>query len=49
LLFNDKRFKPFIELSLDASQMDLSQFGLKTKDELIPDICVYQKESLKTD
>jgi Uma2 family endonuclease len=44
LLFNDKRFKPFIELSLDASQVDLSQFGLKTKDELIPDICVYTKK-----
>jgi len=45
LLFNDKRFKPFIELSLDASQIDLMQFGLKTKDELIPDICVYTKKT----
>jgi Uma2 family endonuclease len=44
LLFNDDRFKPFIELSLDASQIDLTQFGLKTKDELIPDICVYVKK-----
>ncbi|OQY54864.1 MAG: hypothetical protein B6247_10000 [Candidatus Parabeggiatoa sp. nov. 2] len=41
LLFNDDRFTPFVELSLDASQIDLSQFGLKTKDELIPDVCVY--------
>jgi Uma2 family endonuclease len=41
LLFNDERFKPFIELSLDASQIDLSRFGLKTKDELVPDVCVY--------
>ncbi len=44
LLFNDKSFKPFIELSLDASQIDLTQFGLKTTDELIPDICVYTKK-----
>jgi Uma2 family endonuclease len=29
------------ELSLDASQIDLSQFGLKTKEELKPDICLY--------
>ena len=40
LLFNDERFKPFIELSLDASQIDLSRFGLKAKDELVPDVCV---------
>ncbi len=44
LLFNDKRFKLFIELSLDASKIDLTQFELKTKDELIPDICVYTKK-----
>jgi len=41
LLFNDKRFTTFVELSLDASPIDLSQFGLKAKDELIPDVCVY--------
>ena len=45
LLFNDEKFKPFIELSLDASQIDLTQFGLKTKDELIPDISVYPKKT----
>ncbi len=42
LLFNDERFTPFVELSLDASQIDLSQFGLKTKAELIPDVCLYE-------
>ena len=41
LLANDERFTPFIELSLDASQMDLTQFGLKIKEEIIPDICLY--------
>jgi Uma2 family endonuclease len=41
LLGNDERFTLFIELSLDATSIDLSQFGLKTKDELIPDICAY--------
>lgn len=44
LLSNDKRFRTLVELSLDASQIDLSQFGLKAKDELIPDICIYDKE-----
>ncbi|EDN69545.1 conserved hypothetical protein [Beggiatoa sp. PS] len=41
LLGSDERFEVMIELSLDASQIDLSQFGLKTKDELVPDIAVY--------
>ena len=41
LLYNDERFTTFVELSLDATSIDLSQFGLKAKDELIPDICVY--------
>ncbi len=42
LLYPDERFRIMVELSLDASQIDLSQFGLKTKDELKPDICLYQ-------
>ena len=42
LLFNDERFTPAVELSLDVSQIDLSQFGLKTKAELKPDISLYQ-------
>jgi Uma2 family endonuclease len=43
LSFGDSdQFTTFTELSLDASQIDLSQFGLKTKDELIPDICLYE-------
>ncbi|EDN66253.1 protein containing DUF820 [Beggiatoa sp. PS] len=29
------------ELSLDVTQIDLNQFGLKSKDELKPDVCVY--------
>lgn len=41
MLFNDTRFTTFVELSLDAATIDLAQFGLKTKDELVPDICVY--------
>ena len=41
LLFNDERFTIMPELSLDASQIDLSPFDIKTKDELIPDISVY--------
>jgi len=42
LLINDERFTPFIELSLDVSQIDLKQFGLKIKEELIPDVCLYE-------
>ncbi|MDM8561423.1 Uma2 family endonuclease [Candidatus Parabeggiatoa sp. HSG14] len=41
LLSNDERFTPFVELSLDVSQTDLTQFGLKIKEEIIPDICLY--------
>jgi len=41
LLSNDERLTTFVELSLDTSQIDLSQFGIKAKDELVPDICVY--------
>jgi Uma2 family endonuclease len=40
-LFSDERFTTFIELSLDATSIDLSQFGLKAKDELVPDVCIY--------
>jgi len=40
-LFSDERFTTFIELSLDATSIDLSQFGLKAKDELVPDVCLY--------
>lgn len=39
-LSQDKRFVVPVELSLDTSQADLTQFGLNIK-ELIPDICVY--------
>ncbi|HDN26729.1 MAG TPA: Uma2 family endonuclease [Thioploca sp.] len=41
-LASHKKFTPFVELSLDASQIDLSQFGLKAKDELVPDVCLYE-------
>ncbi|RKZ38875.1 MAG: hypothetical protein DRQ49_13120 [Gammaproteobacteria bacterium] len=41
LLFNDEKFSLFTELSLDTTQIDLSQFGLKSKDELKPDVCLY--------
>lgn len=39
----DERFEVMPELSLDTTQIDLSQFGLKAKDELKPDVCVYTK------
>ncbi len=41
LLSSDERFEVLVELSLDGSQIDLKRFGLKTKDEIVPDISVY--------
>jgi len=41
ILFADKRFRIMPELSLDMSALDLSQFGLKAKNELKPDISIY--------
>jgi len=44
LLVNDERFTVLTELSLDISQHDLSEYSIKAKDELKPDICVYSSE-----
>jgi Uma2 family endonuclease len=44
LFSHDERFIVPVELSLDVSQIDLSQFGLKVKEELIPDVCLYPKD-----
>ncbi|EDN66149.1 hypothetical protein BGP_1758 [Beggiatoa sp. PS] len=41
LLNNDERFTVMTELSLDISQQDFSQYGLKAKEEFKPDICLY--------
>jgi len=41
LLGNDERFSTFVELSLDTSSLDLSQFGLKNQDEMVPDLSIY--------
>lgn len=45
LLLNDERFAVMTELSLDPAGLDLTQFGLKSKDELKPDVCVYRIET----
>ncbi len=37
------KYTPVSELSLDVSGTDLSQFGLKAKEEIKPDICLYPK------
>jgi len=39
----DENFTIAVELSLDVSQTDLSQFGLKVKEELKPDISLYEE------
>ena len=41
LLDNDERFTVMTELSLDMNQQDFSQYGVKAKDEIKPDICLY--------
>lgn len=41
LLNNDERFTVMTELSLDISQQDFSRYGIKAKDEIKPDICLY--------
>jgi len=43
LLYNNERFVVLVELSLDTGQINLSQFGLKTKTEMKPDLCVYRR------
>jgi Uma2 family endonuclease len=42
LLSHEERFTTFVELSLDVSQTDLTPFGLKTKEEFKPDVCLYE-------
>ena len=49
LLFSDKRFRVMPELTLDVGSLDLSQFGLKIKEEIIPDVCLYPKGERKTE
>ncbi len=44
LLINDERFTVLTELSLDISQHDLSKYGIKAKDEVKPNVCVYSNE-----
>lgn len=39
-------FTPVSELSLDVSSIDISQFDLKSKTELIPDIALYPKRTM---
>jgi len=43
MLSNDKRFSTLVELSLEVGEMDLTQFGIKNKRELKPDLCLYLK------
>jgi len=44
LLGVDERFTVMTELSLDISQHDFSQYGIKDKDELKPDVCLYPSD-----
>ena len=46
LLKNTGKYTVCIELSLDLSNLDLSQFDLKAKEELKPDICIYPKRKI---
>ncbi len=44
LLGIDERFTVMTELSLDMSQYDFSQYDIKAKDEVKPDICLYPSD-----
>jgi len=39
-------YTPVSELTLDVSGIDVSQFGLRSKEEIKPDICVYPRRGL---
>lgn len=40
------QYTPVSELTLDVSGLDVSQFGLGSKEEIKPDICVYPRRGL---
>jgi Uma2 family endonuclease len=44
LLINDGRFIAPTELTLDISQVDLNEYELESKNELKPDVCLYEKK-----
>jgi Uma2 family endonuclease len=44
LLDDDERFTVLTELSLDISQYDFSKYGIKAKEEVKPDICMYSND-----
>ncbi len=46
LLRVNSNYSAFIELSLDSSRLDRAQFP-HIKNELIPDVCVYPRDSVK--
>ncbi len=46
LLKNIGKYAVLTELSLDVSHFDLSQFNIKTKEEIKPDVCIYPKRGL---
>ena len=46
LLKNTGKYTVCTDLSLDASHIDLSQFDIKAKEEIKPDICIYPKRGL---
>jgi len=46
LLGNIGNYTPVTELSLDISNLDLSKFDIKVKEEIRPDICLYPKRKI---
>ncbi|MEZ4868942.1 MAG: Uma2 family endonuclease [Caldilineaceae bacterium] len=41
-------YTPVNEVSLDVSRVDLSQFDLRTREEIKPDVCLYPKRGLSS-
>jgi hypothetical protein len=46
LLKQTGKYTVCTELSLDVSNIDLSQFDIKAKEEIKPDVCIYPKRGL---
>jgi len=44
LLGTDERFTVLTELSLDISKYDFSKYGIKAKEEVKPDVCMYSND-----
>ncbi|OQW93498.1 MAG: hypothetical protein BWK79_10790 [Beggiatoa sp. IS2] len=45
-LLDTDKYTTFVELSLELSHLDLSQFDIEAREEVKPDVCIYPKRRL---